>query len=414
MSKIDELIKEKCLEGVEYRNILDVISMKARVGWQALTKKEYLQDGDYYLITGTDFRVDGSIGFDSCVFVSKERFDMDEKIKIHANDILMTKDGTLGKVAFMKTEPPKPATLNGGVYRLTVISEEVLPRFMYHYFNSYEFKCFVEKVKTGGTIKHLTQKWFETLRIPVPPIEVQQEIVCILDSFTELELELQAELEVRKKQYEYYRDKLMDNANGRKGKLIEMLCQPVTDGPHTTPKLVSEGIPFISATAIHEGRIHFEDAQGFITKEFDEECAKKYKPKRDDVYMVKSGSTTGKVGYVDTDVDFNIWSPLAAMRVNSENSARYLFHLLQTQTIQHQVSTRMSHGSQPNLSMRVLEQFDVIIPTLQEQIRIVNILEKYDTLCNDNEKGLPAEIKARHKQYEYYRDKLLTFKRKEV
>lgn len=198
---------------IERKNILNVISMKARVGWQALTKKEYLTTGDYYLITGTDFREDGCIEFDSCVYVSEERYDMDDNIKVHVNDILMTKDGTLGKVAFMEQEPPKSATLNGGVYRLTVKTEDVLPKYVYHYFTSYEFKCFIEKVKTGGTIKHLTQKWFETLEVPVPPIKKQEEIVRILDTFSALcnsrVLGLPAEIAARHKQYEYYRDKLL-------------------------------------------------------------------------------------------------------------------------------------------------------------------------------------------------------------
>ena len=206
-----------------------------------------------------------------------------------------------------------------------------------------------------------------------------------------------------------FNGKVISSSDGRNGKLIELLSEPVTDGPHTTPQLVSEGIPFISASAVHEGKIHLEDAQGFITKEFDAECSKKYKPKKWDVYMVKSGSTTGKVAIVDIDDDFNIWSPLAAMRTNNEITSRYLYHLLQTKEIQEQVQNRMSHGSQPNLSMRVLEQFDVKIPTLKEQERIVNVLDKFDALVNDITVGIPAEIELRRQQYDYYRNKLLNF-----
>ena len=150
--------------------------------------------------------------------------------------------------------------------------------------------------------------------------------------------------------------------------------------------------------------------RGYITEEFDLECCKKYKPQKHDVYMVKSGSTTGKVAYVDTDERFNIWSPLAAMRVNENNSSRYLYHLLQTKRIQEMVKAKVSHGSQPNLGMRELEKFEVTIPPLVEQLRIVEILDRFDKLCNDISEGLPAEIEARRKQYEYYRDKLLTFK----
>ena len=153
--------------------------------------------------------------------------------------------------------------------------------------------------------------------------------------------------------------------------------------------------------------------RGYITEEFDQECCKKYKPQKHDVYMVKSGSTTGKVAYVDTDIRFNIWSPLAAMRVNENNSSRYLYHLLRTEYIQRQVKAKSSHGSQPNLSMRELEQFNVTVPPLPEQRRIVAILDRFDALCNDLTSGLPAEIAARQKQYEYYRDKLLTFKKRE-
>ena len=126
--------------------------------------------------------------------------------------------------------------------------------------------------------------------------------------------------------------------------------------------------------------------------------------------MVKSGSTTGKVAFVDTDRDFNIWSPLAAMRVNSNYLSRYLFHLLQTDFIQNQIKAKSSHGSQPNLSMRVLEQIEVDVPPLDVQQRIVNVLDNFDAICSDLNIGLPAEISARQKQYEYYRDLLLSFK----
>ena len=188
-----------------------------------------------------------------------------------------------------------------------------------------------------------------------------------------------------------------------------MLKQPITDGPHTTPELMEDGIPFLSVEAVFDGKIHFEKRRGNITPEFDAECCKKYKPQKHDIFMVKSGSTTGKVGYVDTDERFNIWSPLAAMRVNSENSSRYLFHLLQSKMVQQQVVAKASHGSQPNLSMRALEQFDVVIPPLDIQLRLANVLDNFDAICTDLNIGLPAEIEARKKQYEFYRDQLLTF-----
>lgn len=408
MSKIEELIQNMCPEGIEFKPLSEVFDM--RNGYTPSKSNEaYWNNGTVNWFRMEDIRANGKRLRDSIQKITPEA--VKKGVLFRANSIALSTSATIGEHALLEVDCLTNQRFT--VFTMKKKYETMVDmNFVNYYFDIVDIWC--KGHLNQGNFASVDMDALKKYEIPVPPMEIQHEIVNILDKFTELEKGLKEELEVRKKQYEYYRDKLMDNVEGRSGKLIEMLCQPVTDGPHTTPKLVSEGIPFISATAIHEGRIHFEDAQGFITKEFDDECAKKYKPKRDDVYMVKSGSTTGKVGYVDTDVDFNIWSPLAAMRVNSECSARYLFHLLQTQSIQFQVSTRMSHGSQPNLSMRVLEQFDVIIPTLQEQTRIVNILEKYDTLCNDNEKGLPAEIEARHKQYEFYRDKLLTFERKEV
>ena len=279
-------------------------------------------------------------------------------------------------------------------------SKSLSGRFLYHVLLSNQIYLY-SKVRKAS-IPRLARNCIEDLKIPVPPLPVQSEIVQILDNFTELT--------VRKKQYEYYRDMLIQNAAGDRIRIIDMLAQPITDGPHTTPTFVEAGVPFVSVDSVWDGKIHFEKMRGYITEEFDLECCKKYKPQKHDIYMVKSGSTTGKVAYVDTDIRFNIWSPLAAMRVNEKNSSRYLYHLLQTGFIQEQVRAKSSHGSQPNLSMRTLEQFQVRVPPLEDQEKIVAILDRFDNLCNDLTSGLPAEIKARQKQYEYYRDKLLTFK----
>ena len=173
-----------------------------------------MKKGDYYLITGTDFKTDGHINFDNCVYVTEERYNMDENIQIHGNDILITKDGTLGKVAIIEQEPNKPTTLNSGVFRINITAKDILPKYIYHYFTSKYFRNFVENVKTGSTIPHLTQQGLITLNIPIPTIKEQERIVNILDKFDKLVSDLTeglpAEIELRKKQYEYYRNKLLN------------------------------------------------------------------------------------------------------------------------------------------------------------------------------------------------------------
>lgn len=207
-----EKIFQKYMAGLT-KQITDIALVKARVGWQRLTRSEYLNAGDYYLITGTDFTEEGKIDFNTCVYITKERYDMDENIQIHKNDILITKDGTLGKVAFLNEEPPKLTTLNSGIFRIKLLVNDVLPKYIYHYLNSKIFKDFIDSVKTGSTIPHLTQEKLVNLNIPIPSIKEQEEVIKILDKFESLTKDINigipAEIKLRKKQYEYYRNKLL-------------------------------------------------------------------------------------------------------------------------------------------------------------------------------------------------------------
>ena len=209
-----EYYKWNIFEGLSCptKHITDVALVKARVGWQRLTTAEYQETGDYYLITGTDFK-NGKIDFNSCVFVSKERYEMDPNIIVGKGDILITKDGTLGKVAFMAEEPNKPTTLNSGVFRIHTTDPQVSSRYLFHYFTSKYFTDFVNSVKTGSTIPHLTQQGLVSLNIPIPSLEEQNRVVSILDKFealtNDLTSGLPAEMEKRRQQYEFYRDKLL-------------------------------------------------------------------------------------------------------------------------------------------------------------------------------------------------------------
>lgn len=171
-------------------------------------------------------------------------------------------------------------------------------------------------------------------------------------------------------------------------KLRNLLEQPITDGPHETPELYNSGIPFISVDAIVDNKIDFTKMRGYISKEYDDICAKKYKPQINDVYLVKSGATIGKVAIVDTYDDFNIWSPLAAMRCGSITNPYFLYILLQTQDLQSQVFNKASHGTQPNLSMRQLEQFTCKVPKIEEQKLISQFLKQLDDVITLHQRKL--------------------------
>ena len=172
-------------------------------------------------------------------------------------------------------------------------------------------------------------------------------------------------------------------------KVLDLLIQPITDGPHETPKLVEEGVPFISVDAIVDNKIDFNRKRGNISEEYDELCCKKYKPQFHDVYLVKSGSTVGKVAIVETTDRFNIWSPLAAMRCGEKTYPYFLYDLLQTKDLQAQVADKASNGTQPNLSMRELEKFPVSVPSnLEEQKKIGDYFRNLDHLITLHQREL--------------------------
>lgn len=172
--------------------------------------------------------------------------------------------------------------------------------------------------------------------------------------------------------------------------LKRIVSQKITDGPHTTPDFEIEGIPFISAEAIEYGTINFEKKRGNISLENHREFSKKCRPEKNDIFIVKSGSTTGKIAIVNTCIEFNIWSPIAIVRLNSsKHYPRYFFFVLNADGFQNQIQNYWSFGTQPNIGMNVLENLIVPCPAFQIQNAIANFLDKktsqIDTLIRKKE-----------------------------
>ena len=159
-------------------------------------------------------------------------------------------------------------------------------------------------------------------------------------------------------------------------KVLNLLSMPITDGPHETPKLYDKGIPFISADAVSDGYINFENKRGYISEEYYLECCKKYTPQKGDIYMIKSGASTGRTAIVETDMIFTIWSPLAVFRVNPTYLyERFLLYVLRSDGFQKQVENKWTYGTQQNIGMRALERLIVSYPTLKEQRQIADYLD---------------------------------------
>ncbi|MBB5182491.1 restriction endonuclease subunit S [Catenisphaera adipataccumulans] len=168
----------------EQRKLLEITTMHARIGWQNLRTSEFLNDGDYYLITGTDFN-DGKINFSNCHYVAKERYEQDKNIQIKNGCILITKDGTLGKVAYV-SGLNKPATLNAGVFNVTIKTDNVDSTYLYQYLSGPYLMDYVSKRATGGTIKHLNQNILVDFPVILPSYQEQKKIGATLQGLDNL------------------------------------------------------------------------------------------------------------------------------------------------------------------------------------------------------------------------------------
>ena len=328
-------------------------------------------------------------------FISEELYEKLSKVsgKLEEGDILVTGGGSVGNPYIVPDNKPlytKDADLlwikNKGKFH---------PYFLYEFFFSPTFRNYLGSISHVGTIAHYTITQLSDTPICLPSSEEQKEVGEYFQSLDHLITLHQRKCNETKKLKKYMLQKMFPQ-NGEKvpevrfsgftddweqRKVLDLLVQPVTDGPHETPRLVENGIPFISVDAIVDNKIDFSRKRGDISEEYDAECCKKYKPQYHDVYVVKSGSTVGKVAIVETTDRFNIWSPLAALRCEGKTNPYYLFYLLQTRRMQAQISDKASNGTQPNLSMRELEKFDVLVTdNAEEQQRIGDYFKSLDTL----------------------------------
>lgn len=231
-------------------------------------------------------------------------------------------------------------------------------------------------------------------RVPVPPLPVQQEIVRILDSFTELIAELTAELTARRKQYEYYRDELLTFGDNVPVVKLAEVADIGTGSSNTNEELEIGDYPFF---------VRSQEVRRKNTFEYDETA------------IITSGDGVG-VGKIFHFVEGKYALHQRAYRIHITDDRilpKFYFYYMKSTFLPY-IEKNSFHSSVTSIRRPMLNNFPVPIPPLEEQARIVSILDRFDALCNDLTSGLPAEIEARQKQYEYYRNKLLSFKEKTV
>ncbi|PIT39961.1 restriction endonuclease subunit S [Snodgrassella alvi] len=284
---------------------------------------------------------------------------------------------------------------------------ELNNRFLYHYLRNMNFIPYL----TGGDRAKLTKSNLIEITIPIPPLHIQTEIVRILDTFTELSAELTAELTARKKQYNYYRDKLLtfkeDEVEWKAlGDISEKIYSGGTPKTDIAKYWENGTIPWMSSGEVNLTTVY--KTEKFISETGLRNSSAKFVPKNSVVIaLAGQGKTRGKVARTRIDLTTNQSLASLTFDENKVNSD-YIFHFLNTQYENlRQISS--GNGARGGLNLQMISSYKVPIPSLKEQDRIVKILDKFEALTNSLTEGLPREIELRQKQYEYYRNLLLNF-----
>lgn len=304
----------------------------------------------------------------------------------------------------------------------------------YHYLFRTKRYADIFRVNSTGLIDsrlRLYSPKFFVLQIPVPSYEEQSAIAAYLDTQCARIDEIIAEAKASIEDYKQWKASIIYEAvtkgldpdaemkdsgiewigeipkEWRVCKTLHALSMPITDGPHTTPELFDDGVPFISAEAVScgNGYIDFSHKRGFVSEEFYQECCKKYIPQIDDIYMIKSGATTGRVAIVDTGERFTIWSPLAVFRANNKRMLpRYLFYFVQSDAYQKQVAYGWTYGTQQNIGMRTLETLKLCLPPIYVQKYISDFLDRNCTTIDKlviEKQALIADLESYKKSLIY-------------
>ena len=393
MSKLEELIKKLCPNGVEYKYIEDIVTIEKG---KQLNKTLLSNSGKYPVING---------GITPSGYW--DEYNYNEGL------ITISQGGaSAGFVNYIKTK----FWAGAHCYVVSKVKEGINYRYIYHFLKYKEVE--LQNFQVGAGIPSVSLQAIKKLYLAVPPIEVQNEIVRILDNFTELEAkleaELEAELEARKKQYEYYKNKMFKFDRDIKYFPLKEVCITIKDGMHNLPKdnSLNGEYPILSAQNINNGKISF-DAKRYVSKEIYDRENKRINLEKNDV-LLTIVATIGRTAVINENNKILLQRSVCALKPNEKIHAYYLKYYLETNKVQEYMA-RNAHGSaQSGLYLNQVSEIQIPVPTLEEQEKIVNILDGFDELCNDISEGLQAELEARRKQYEYYRDKLLNFKELKV
>ena len=382
--KIDKLINELCPEGVEFKELWEVTAWDKR--FNGVDREKQIKVLSFKHISSSELKKletkEGNIKL-----LATGKFDgwtteeLAEKY-INQGEIISIPSGGSASIKYYNGK-----FVDSGNILASSLDNNIL-NLKYCFYYLLIKNELIESYFRGAGVKHPNMTEILKIKIPLPPLPIQEEIVKILDNFTELE----AELEARKKQYEHYRDELLTFGDDVEFRELVTIVG------------VKRGIRVVKSQLEKTGKYPVYQNSMIPLGYFDKSNNKLNTP-----FIITAGAA-GEIGY--SSVDFWAADDCFALICPNNLQSKFLYYYLKVH--QSFLFSRVRRASVPRLSRTVIEKIKIPLPPIQEQERIVAILDKFDALVNDISIGLPAELEARRKQYEYYREKLLTFKEKEI
>lgn len=402
MNKIDEMIRELCPEGVKRVKLGKVCEI---LNGYAFKSTKYDSKG-IRVIRISDVK-SGYIDNCDIKYYPLSEIDAFTNYILCENDIVMSLTGNCGRVAII-SKNIMPCALNQRVAALRS-KEQLIQNYLFYLLNSPIFEAKAMENANGAGQKNLSTTWLANIEIPLPPLAIQQEIVSILDSFSSLQSKLEEELAVRQKQMEFYREKLLtfdENDSSVKWMKLGEVCEiygRIGFRGYTRDDQVSvgKGALALSPSNLVDGKMDFANCTYISWMKYEE--SPEIMTFVGDVLFCKTGSTVGKVAYVSELPCKSTINPQLVVLKRIKVSPKYLYYYLSSNVIQRQVKSLAGVGSVPNISQSKLQLLN--IPVSGKMQEIVSVLDTMSSLIDK----LRQEIEQRRKQYEYYREKLLSF-----
>ena len=394
MSKLDELILGLCPDGVEYKTLGEIaVDIYRGAG---ITRDQVTAEGTPCVRYGEIYTTYG-VWFDKCVSHTDESKLLSKKYFEHGDILFAITGESVDDIAKCCAYIGHEKCLAGG--DIVVLKHNQNPKYLSYALATTDARQQKSKGKVKSKVVHSSVPAIREIKVPIPPIEIQREIVRILDDYTENIVELQnqltAEITARQKQYEFYRDKLLTFDVLRGGTIDfrwRMLCEiaDISTGNSNTNEAVEDGkYPFFvrSQEPLRKNDFEYDEAA---------------------IITAGDGVGVGKV-YHYIEGKYALHQRAYRIHINTpEVVPKYYFHYMKAKFLPY-IQKTMFQSSVASIRRPMLNAFPVPVPPLDVQNRIVNVLDNFEKICSDLNIGLPAEIEARQKQYEYYRDKLLTF-----